>query len=174
MSKDTEITGPLAAKILGSSSTTDMDLFVTLQAFLDGAEIEFQGVVEARTPLSQGWLRASHRKLDLSKTLPYRPYHSHDELQPLEPGQVYELDVEIWPTNILLPKGSQLALQVSGKDLERLLPPVQPDEPWAMRPAGICLHDHTVDRPTDVFGGETTIFTGGETLSYLLLPLIED
>ena len=174
MSKDTEITGPLAAKIFASSSTTDIDLFVTLQAFLDGAEIEFQGVVDTRTPLSQGWLRASHRKLDLSQTLPYRPYHSHDELQPLEPGHVYELDVEIWPTNILLPTGSQLALQVSGKDFERLLPPDQPNAPWAMRAAGVCLHDHAADRPKDVFGGETSIFTGGETLSHVLLPLIED
>ena len=174
MPKDTEITGPLAAKIFGSSSTTDMDLFVTFQAFLDGSEIEFQGVVDSRTPLSQGWLRASHRKLDLSKTLPFRPYHSHDELEPLEPGKVYELDVEIWPTNILLPKGSQFALQVSGKDFERLLPPDQPNEPWSMRAAGLCLHNHAEDRPKSVFGGETTIFTGRETPSYVLLPLIED
>lgn len=110
LENDTEITGPLAAKLFAASSTTDMDLFLTFQAYLDGTEIDFQGVVEARTPLSQGWLRASHRKLDLSKTVPHQPYHSHDELQPLEPGQTYELDVEIWPTNILLPKGAQLAV----------------------------------------------------------------
>lgn len=174
LQKDIEITGPLAAKIFGSSSTTDMDLFLTFQAYQNGAEIDFQGAVENRTPLSQGSLRASHRKLDLSKTLPYQPYHSHDELQPLEPGQVCELDVEIWPTNILLPKGSQLALQISGKDFERLLPPDQPNEPWTMGKLSKCSHDHAEDRPNSVFGGETTIFTGGETPSYLLLPLIED
>lgn len=173
LEKDTEITGHLAAKIFGSSSTTDMDLFLTFQAFQDGVEIDFPGAVEARTPLGQGSLRASHRKLDLSKTLPYKPYQSHDELQPLEPGQVCELDVEIWPTSILLPKGAQLGLQVSGKDFERLLPPAQPDQPWAMQKLSKCSHDLAEDRPNSVFGGETTIFTGGETASYLLLPIIE-
>ena len=173
LEKDTEITGHLAAKIFGSSSTTDMDLFLTFQAFQDGVEIDFPGAVEARTPLGQGSLRASHRKLDLSKTLPYKPYHSHDELQPLEPGQVCELDVEIWPTSILLPKGAQLGLQISGKDFERLLPPAQPGQPWAMQKLSKCSHDLAEDRPNSIFGGETTIFTGGETPSYLLLPIIE-
>ena len=106
LQRETEITGALAARFFAPSSTTDMDLFLTFQAFLNGVEIDFQGVVEASTPLSQG-LMASHRKLDISKTLPHQPYHSHDEIQPLLPGEVYELDVEIWATNILLPKGAQ-------------------------------------------------------------------
>ncbi len=46
-------------------------------------------------PVGQGWLRASHRKLDAKRSLPYRPYHTHDEKQPLTPGKVYELNVEI-------------------------------------------------------------------------------
>ena len=29
--------------------------------------------------VTKGWLRASHRKLDKEKSLPYRPYHAHDE-----------------------------------------------------------------------------------------------
>lgn len=43
---ETEITGPLAAKIYASSSTEDMDLFLTFQAFSeDGREVDFQGTV---------------------------------------------------------------------------------------------------------------------------------
>ena len=171
--RDTEITGPLAAKLFAASSTIDMDLFLTFQAFVEGAEVVFEGVVRERTPLGQGWLRASHRKLDTAKSTPYQPYHTHDELQTLEPGEKYELDVEILPTNILLPKGAQLAIQISGKDFERLSPPAKPDEPWQMRQLSICTHDNLSDRPVEVFGGETTIFTGGETASYLLLPLID-
>lgn len=174
LEKETEITGPLAAKLFASSTTTDMDLFLTFQAFLDGAEIDFQGVVEARTPLSHGWLRASHRKLDASKTSPHQPYHSHDEEQPLEPGKIYELDVEIWATNIVLPKGAQLGLQVSGKDFERLLPPPEgrPEEPWAMGTFSKCSHTQSEDRPEEIYGGETTIYTGGQYASYILLPII--
>ncbi|KIX01077.1 uncharacterized protein Z518_10143 [Rhinocladiella mackenziei CBS 650.93] len=171
---DNEITGPLAAKIFASSSTTDLDLFVTFQAFSpDGREVEFQGTVDPHTPLAQGWLRASHRKLDLSKTLPYRPYHSHDEIQPLRPGEVYELDVEIWPTNILLPAGYRLALHIGGKDFERPVPEEeQMKEAWTARGSGPWLHTLAADRPESVFGGRTTIFTGGATPSYLLLPII--
>lgn len=84
LSQETEITGPLAAKLFISSSTSDADFFVTLQAFSsDGKEVEFPGSTDPRTPLAQGWLRASHRKLDTKLSLPYRPYHTHDEIQPL-------------------------------------------------------------------------------------------
>jgi uncharacterized protein len=65
---ETEITGPLAARLAISSSTADADLFVTLQAFSpEGTEVDFQGMVDPHTPLAQGWLRASHRKLDPAK-----------------------------------------------------------------------------------------------------------
>ena len=51
--------------------------------------------------LARGWLRASHRNLDKKLTQPLRPYHSHDEKQPLKPFEVYELDIEMIPTCIL-------------------------------------------------------------------------
>ena len=60
-----------------------------------------------------------------SSALPYRPYHTHDEEQKLKPGEVYEVDVEVWPTCIVLPKGYRLALSVRGKDY------VFPGEPGA-------------------------------------------
>ena len=173
LEQETEITGPLALKLFASSSTADMDLFVTLQAFSpDAKEVHFQGTVDPNTPLAQGWLRASHRKLDTNRSLPYRPFHSHDELQPLKPNEVYELDVEVWPTHIILPKDFTIALQVSGKDFERPLPPNVPNEAWVSRGSGPFLHNLAEDRPKDVFGGETTLYTGGEHSSYLLVPVI--
>jgi len=53
----------------------------------------------------QGWLRASHRKLDAELSRSYRPWHTHDEKQPLTPGAAVELDIEIWPTCIVVPAG---------------------------------------------------------------------
>ena len=62
---ETEITGPVAAKLFVSSSTTDADLFLILRVFsADMKEIVFQGAIDPHTPIAQGWLRASHRKLD--------------------------------------------------------------------------------------------------------------
>ncbi|KAJ9612453.1 hypothetical protein H2200_004050 [Cladophialophora chaetospira] len=171
---ETEITGPIALKVFAASTTTDLDLFVTFQAFSpNGREVDFQGTIDPHTPLSQGWLRASHRKLDTKKTLAYRPYHSHDELQPLTPGEIYELDIELWPTSIVLPAGFEIAVHIGGKDFERPLPPDVPNEAWVARGSGPWLHNHKKDRPSDVFGGTTTLFTGGQHQSYLYLPVIQ-
>jgi len=75
---------------LTMSATEDADLFLVVRAFTpDLKEVTFQGALDAHTPIAQGWLRCSHRKLDPKLTLPYRPYHTHDEEQKLTPRQVY-------------------------------------------------------------------------------------
>ena len=172
LAEETEITGPLAARLAISSSTTDADLFLTLQAFgPDRTEVDFQGTVDPRTPLAQGWLRASHRKLDLARSTPWRPYHPHDQIEPLTPGQVYGVDVEIWPTCIVLPAGYQLALVIGGRDFER----PGADDSGSVFPAkgsGPWLHTDPADRPAVVFGGTTTIHSGSGHDSHLLLPVI--
>jgi predicted acyl esterase len=120
LERETAITGPVAAKLFVSSSTVDADLFVTLRVFApDGREVDFQGALDPHTPIGQGWLRASHRKLDPTLTTAYRPYHTHDEIQLLVADEVYELDVEIWPTSIVMPPDYRIALTVQGKDFER-------------------------------------------------------
>jgi len=171
LDRDTELTGPMALKLYLSSSTIDADLFVTVMAFApDGREVAFQGTVDPKTPLAQGWLRASHRKLDAAKSLPYRPYHAHDDKWPLRPGQVYEVDVEIWPMNIVLPAGYRIAVNIAGKDFER--PGGDANPAFRSRGAGPWLHDDPHDRPADIFGGETTLHTGSGREAYLLLPVI--
>ena len=120
-----EITGPMAAKLFLSSSTADADVFLVLRLFdRDGKEVTFIGANDPRTPIANGWLRASHRKLDPERSLPYRPYHTHDEAWPLQPGEPVELDVEIWPSCIVVPPGYRLCLSVRGKDYENEGPPL--------------------------------------------------
>jgi uncharacterized protein len=166
---ETELTGPLAAKLFVSSTTTDADLFLTLRAFSPAdEEVDFLGALDPHTPLAQGWLRASHRKLHPERSRPERPYHPHDETQPLEPGATYELDVEIWPTCIVLPAGYRLALTIGGKDFARSGPGESP----LMRGSGVWLHTDSDDRPASVFGGITTIHAGPDAQSHLLLPII--
>jgi uncharacterized protein len=175
LEQETEITGPVAAKLFVSSSTTDADLFLVLRVFsADMKEIVFQGAIDPHTPIAQGWLRASHRKLDARLTRPYRPYHTHDEREPLAPGQVAELDIELWPTSIVVPAGYRLALSVRGKDYEygggsggRLS-----NFKNELMGCGPFLHDDPLDRPTEVFGGRTTLHFGEGRQPYLLLPII--
>ncbi len=174
LEQETEITGPIALKLFVSSSTADADIFAVLRVFDPaGKEVVFQGALDPHTPIAQGWLRASHRKLDTKLSLPYRPYHTHDEKQLLTPGQVYELDVEIWPTCIVVPRGYRIALTVRGKDYEHegeaatLSNMKNP-----MRGCGPFVHDDPVDRPPEVFGGKVTLHFGPGRQSSVLLPVI--
>jgi predicted acyl esterase len=172
--KETEITGPSALKVFISSSTSDADLFVVLRVYdPQGNEVLFQGALDPKTPVAQGWLRASHRKLDPKLSLPYRPYHTHDEKQPLTPGDVYELDIEIWPTCIVVPPGYSMALTIRGKDYEHDgAPATLSNMKNPMRGCGPFLHDDPTDRPPETFGGKVTLHTGPQHPSYLLLPVI--
>jgi predicted acyl esterase len=163
----TEITGPVMARLWAASEAADMDLFVTLQAFdPDGKEVTFTGSSAQAVPLAQGWLRASHRKLDENLSKPYRPYHTHDELRKLTPGEPYPLDVEIWPTSMIFPAGYSLTLLIQGRDFQRAGVPVE------QRGSGPFLHNDPLDRNPEEFGRKNTIVSGGDRASYLLLPII--
>ncbi len=62
LEQETEVTGPVAAKLHVSSSTSDADLFLVLRVFAPaGDEVVFQGAIDPHTPIGQGWLRVSHR-----------------------------------------------------------------------------------------------------------------
>ena len=172
---DTELTGPSAVKLWISSSTTDADVFVVLRVFRpDGEEVAFQGAIDPHTPIGQGWLRASHRKLDPTLSKPYRPYHSHDVRQPLTPGQVVELDIEIWPTSLVVPAGHRIGLSVRGRDYETAKPSGARLSNFKneLRGCGPFLHDDPRDRPPAIFGGTTTVHVGPEMAAYILLPVI--
>ena len=175
LDSEAEITGPSALKLCVSSSTADADLFVVLRVFSpDLQEVVFQGAIDPHTPVAQGWLRASHRKLDKKLSRPYRPYHTHDRKQPLKPGEVVELDIEIWPTSIVVPAGHRVALTIRGRDYEYggasggKLSNFKNE----LRGCGPFLHDDPRDRPPEVFGGVTTLHFGKGRDGYLLLPVV--
>ena len=175
LEEETELTGPSAVKCFVSSSTTDADLFVVLRVFSpDGEEVVFQGAIDPHTPIAQGWLRASHRKLDHSLSEPWRPYHSHDQKEPLAPGVPVELDIEVWPTSIVIPAGYQIGLSLRGKDYEYAHAGGERLSNFKneLRGCGPFLHDDPQDRPTEVFGGQTILHTGPDQPAYVLLPVI--
>jgi uncharacterized protein len=176
MVSSVEITGPVAAKLWASSRTTDADLFLALRLFdPDGKEITFIGSNDPRVPVGLGWLRASHRKLDPARSLPYRPWHSHDEEWPLQPGEPVELDIEIWPTSIVVPPGYQFALTVSGKDYEVDGRDIAlPNAPYPMKGVGPFLHIDPDDRAAAVFATTNTLHFAPGRQPYLLLPVIPE
>jgi hypothetical protein len=94
-------------------------------------------------------------------------------MKPLVRGEVYELDVEIWPTCLVEPAGCQIALTLLGKDFERLVVTGSLGMVLGpMRGSGPFLHDNPLDRPAETFDNEQTIYGGDDRGSYLLLPVI--
>jgi len=140
----------------------------------DGEEVVFQGAIDPHTPIAQGWLRASHRKLDKQLSKPWRPYHAHDKKEPLIPGTPVVLDVEIWPTCIVIPVGYKIGLSIRGNDYvyskdtgERLS-----NFKNELTGCGPFLHNDPIDRPNEIFGGKTTLHLDSDQETYLLLPII--
>lgn len=82
------------------------DLSLVVRAFApDSTEIGYRGPDDPHVPISQGWLRASHRALGPAQSRPFLPVHPHDRTEPLTPGAVYGVDIEILPTSLTLPAG---------------------------------------------------------------------
>ena len=81
--------------------------------------------------------------------------------------------MEIWPTSVVVPAGYRLALTVQGRDFE-----FPGEGPWPttygveMKGHGMFLHGDPDDRPANVFGGSTTLLSGPQHPSHLLLPVI--
>ena len=153
MSGDVEITGPVSLVLWVSSSTEDMDIFASLHNIdPDGREISFPNGMHEPAPVSKGWLRLSHRKLDAELSEPWRPYHAHDEVQPLSPGEVVKAEVKILPMSNILKKGHRLRLDI---------------QPWDDSHQTRYSHDNSAR-----WRGENTVYFGGPTASCLLLPFI--
>jgi putative CocE/NonD family hydrolase len=155
MKVDTEITGPVVLNLWVSSTVKDLDICATIRNIgpdgKDLFEVGQQG--EPLQCVTKGWLRASHRKLDPEKSLPYRPYHAHNERWWLTRGEIVECRVEIWPTCMVFRKGHRLRLDISPMD-------------------GVGTQHFTHFHADYNQGGTGTIHSGGKYESYLLLPVI--
>ena len=128
--EETEITGHITAHLnvsmlpdAGGPLPRDIDLFLTLR-HLDpqGDEILYTGTAGDGVPLCKGWLRVSLRTTNPAHPkhrpyLPHRDYFSTDVL-PVMPGEMYAVDVEVWPTNVVLEEGDKLVFEVASGDTQ--------------------------------------------------------
>lgn len=152
---DTELTGGMTLRLwVSTSAGDDLDLFVLLRK-LDtaGNEVYFYGYNGyARDGVAKGWLRASHRALDPARSRPGRPWHTHLQRQPVRPGEVVPVEIEIIASSTAFEAGARLQLDVLGHDAARY-------------PA--FKHGRSVNR------GEHAIHTGGRYPSVLLTPFFK-
>lgn len=167
--QETEITGPVVAHLSVSSSPeaggptpSDIDIFVTLRHISPaGKEILYTGTAGDGVPLTKGWLRVSLRKVatDHPKNRPYLPWREYlsTDVQPVVVGEIYEVDVEVWATSVVVEEGGKLVFEVASGDTQG---------------SGVFRHDDPLDRAPEKFQGFNHICFGPKNLNYLVLPVI--
>lgn len=140
--RETEITGHITARLHVSMTAEqsegqkDIDLFVTLRHLdVNDEEIFYTGTAGDPVPLCKGWLRVSLRKVHERSPmhrpyLPHREYFSTD-VQEVRPGEVYGVDVEVWPTNVVVDRGNKIVFEVASGDTQG---------------SGIFQHNSEIDR----------------------------
>lgn len=145
--ESTEVCGPICLELTASTSDTDVLWFISLH--LDDP-------AEGRKLLTRGWLRGSQRRLDVEKSKPWQPVHTHDRREPLEPGAMTKFSIEVRPYGILLKPGQRLGLGIRCCDDE---------QPKTLLEAigGGCISRQS---PADI-----TVSLSPEQPSWLVLPI---
>jgi putative CocE/NonD family hydrolase len=166
--EDTELTGHMKLKLwIAAESHDDMDLFVALKKYdRRGHEVQFPDLNHIENGLvAYGWLRASHRAVDESRSTPAQPWRCHDRIDKLKPGEVVPVEIEILPSATLYRAGETLELIVQGTDIVNPVntPQLAKGEIVTRVPV---RHADTVNR------GRHVIYTGGSYDSHLLVPVI--
>jgi hypothetical protein len=108
LAADLELTGPLRLTLHAASSAEDTDFIATVDDVHPGGYVHLvqQGIVRAR-------------------------YRDPGTDEPLEPGRVYELDVDLWCTSYVFPAGHRLRLEISSSEFDRYDRNLNVYEPWA-------------------------------------------
>jgi predicted acyl esterase len=156
----TELTGHMKLTLfMAAEVADDMDLFVGVYKFdARGELVPFAYYTYFNDgPVALGWLRASHRELDPARSTEHQPVLRHERELKLQPGKVERLDIEIWPSGTLFEAGSRLKLIVQGTDLQKYSKTRHPV---------YTRHEDSVNH------GRHVIYTGGDTGSHLLVPII--
>lgn len=169
LEQDTEITGHVVAHLNVSvtpdpdgPTPSDIDLFVTLRYFgPDEKEVYYTGTAGDPVPLTKGWLRVSMRKVNTESPkhreyLPHRDYASSD-VQKVVQGDIYGVDIEVWPTQVVAEKGGRIVFEVASGDTQG---------------SGIFTHEDKNDRSPEVFQGVNNICFGPGLENYVTLPVI--
>ncbi|MDQ2959900.1 MAG: CocE/NonD family hydrolase [Candidatus Dormibacteraeota bacterium] len=154
----TDVVGPMALRLwVEAEGSNDMDLFVAIQKLDDNGQIvpfSFLNALEDG-PVALGWLRVSHRALVAERSTPLQPWHGHQREEPLSPGEIVPVDIEIWPSGTRFFAGEQVRLVVQGSDIYTY-------------PAGTVHMGHSKTRNA----GTHVIHTGGRYDSRLLVPVV--
>jgi putative CocE/NonD family hydrolase len=158
--EDLVLVGYMKAGLWVSSTSRDMDVFVSLRVLDEqGREIRYEALVHPMDPrhthpVGVGWLKVSNRKLDTEKSTGYWPVQTHLERdhQPLTGGEIVPIEVGLNPSSALIRKGCRLRIDI---------------QPYS--PAGLPVRAYDESYH---LGANNTIYTGPDHPSYVQLPIV--
>jgi putative CocE/NonD family hydrolase len=139
MVENMEIAGPIILYLYASCRGTDMNFVVSLyDADTDGKE----------TFLTHGFLKASHRELDMQKSKPWVAFYTHTNPQPLVPGQIYQFAINLNPIANLFKADHRIVLKISSvDDVPEDLSQVKTNHLWSQTPNTITVY-HNAQYPS--------------------------
>lgn len=159
-SEETELTGGMRLHLwVSADGGEDMDLFVQLDKIdKDGKVVPFiTFTMFDDGPLALGWLRVSHRDLDLENSTISQPFHTHTRELLLHLGEIVPVDVEVLPSSTRFLPGEGLKLNIQGNDSFRR----------GESADVVQMHKNTRNVGRHVF------HIGGVFDSYLIFPMIK-
>ena len=116
MSSDVEITGHPLVTLFVDSETPDAAFIVYLEVVAPNGRVTY---------VTEGQLRGVMRAVTEAEPL-YRKYGPHrselrDDALPLVPGEIAEIDFDLWATSVLVREGYRIRIALAGADADTFL-----------------------------------------------------
>jgi len=170
LAHDLMIAGPIVLRLFASIDQEDTNWIVILKDV--GPDVSVRTGREGERELSssfpereltRGWLKASHRALDATRSTPWKPWHplTREARKPVVPGEVTEYEIEILSTANLFRRGHRICLEITSLDV----------------PTGVAGASNVEYIPYHIGSSRTTlhkIHHDAAHPSRLLLPVIAD
>ena len=154
LEEDLEVAGPIKLVLYASSSNRDTDFVVKLyDQFPQSPEDRKKQFNPNSRVVTKGWLRASHRQVDPSKSTEYALWYTHTKPTALEPGQVTKIEIAVMPTAYRFKKGNRIRVDLANGDS-------------ALTEYGFFQHEYTPNKL-----GTDTIMHNSQYPSQILLPI---
>ncbi len=158
MPADTELTGPMAARLwISVDGSDDVDLVLGVEKWRGNHYVGFEGSYGfGRDRITTGWQKASLRQVDHQMSTPAEPVHTYLTPELLQPGEIVPVDIALGPSATLFRAGESLRLVVAGRWI------------WPRNPLTGQFPGHYRRAPK----ARCTLHWGAERPAYVLVPHI--
>src|ERR1700688_2728109 len=168
--RDVIVVGPVTLTLYAAIDQEDTNWIVVLKDVGPDVSVRTAREGERNVPsslsereLTRGWLKASYRALDETRSKPWEPFHrlTRDAVAPVTPGDVVEYKIQILATANQFKAGHRICLDITCMDV----------------PTGTGAMTNVEYIPYHVCSSRTVthrIYRDAERPSHLMLPIIPD